>query len=154
MRGVPLPSLADSGNDAAQDAYAPGEVVLGHLDGGAGQGGHLCHALVQAAGTGLSHGLDHAAQAPQAMGQRDAGYTLTGSIEMDDAYFGGAAAGKRGRGSPNKTPVAVMVEYRGEHAGFLAIKTLSTVNKQQIDAPSAKIGPGQEHTHRRVERLQ
>ncbi len=83
----------------------------------------------------------------KAMGQRDAGYSLTGSIEMDDAYFGGAVAGKkRGRGTPNKTPVAVMVENRGEHAGFLAIKTLSTVNKQQINAASAKIAPGQ-HIH-------
>src|SRR3972149_6882615 len=39
----------------------------------------------------------------KAMGQRDATYTLTGSIEMDDAFFGGAAAGKRGRGAANKT---------------------------------------------------
>ena len=85
----------------------------------------------------------------KAMGQRDAGYTLTGSIEMDDAYFGGAVAGKkRGRGTPNKTPVAVMVENRGKHAGFMAIRTLSTVNKQQVDAAAnAKIAPGQQiHT--------
>lgn len=81
----------------------------------------------------------------KAMGQRDAGYTLTGSIEMDDAYFGGAVAGKkRGRGTPNKTAVAVMVETRGDHAGFLAIKTLSRVDKQQINGTvSAKIAPGQ-----------
>ena len=44
----------------------------------------------------------------KAMSQRDAGYFLTGSIEMDGAYFGGAVAGKkRGRGTHNKTPVAV-----------------------------------------------
>ena len=81
----------------------------------------------------------------KAMGQRDAGYALTGSIEMDEAYFGGAVAGKkRGRGTPHKTAVAVMVENRGEHAGFLAIKTLTSVGKQQINsAVSAKIAPGQ-----------
>jgi len=81
----------------------------------------------------------------KAMGQRDARYTLTGSIEMDDAYFGGAVAGKkRGRGAANKTPVAVMVESRGEHAGFMAIKTLSTVSKEQINAAAnANIAPGQ-----------
>ncbi len=83
----------------------------------------------------------------KAMAQRDASYTLTGSIEMDDAYFGGPTAGKRGRGAANKTPVVVMVENRGEHAGFLAIKTLAAVDKQQVDAAaSAKIAPGQ-HIH-------
>ena len=84
----------------------------------------------------------------KAMGRHNAGYTLTGSIEMDDAYFGGAVAGKkRGRGSPNKAPVAVMVESHGEHAGLMAIKTLSTVNKEQVHAAAnAKIAPGQ-HIH-------
>ncbi len=80
----------------------------------------------------------------KAMAQRDAGYTLTGTIEMDEAYFGGAVAGKkRGRGTPNKTPVSVMVENRDEHAGFLAMTTLSAVSKQQINAASARIAPGQ-----------
>jgi len=83
----------------------------------------------------------------KAMAQRDARYTLTGSIEMDNAYFGGPAAGKRGRGAANKTPAVVMVENRGEHAGFLAIKTVTTVDKQQVDAAaSAKIAAGQ-HIH-------
>ncbi len=83
----------------------------------------------------------------KAMAKRDAHYTLTGSIEMDDAYFGGQAAGKRGRGAANKTPAVVMVESCGEHAGFLAIKTVTTVDKQQVDAAaSAKIAPGQ-HIH-------
>ncbi len=81
----------------------------------------------------------------KAMGQRDANYSLTGSIEMDEAYFGGSVAGKkRGRGTPNKTAVAVMVESRGDYAGFLALKTLSSVNKQQINSTvSAKIAPEQ-----------
>ena len=83
----------------------------------------------------------------KAMGQHDAHYTLTGSIEMDDAYFGGSSTGKRGRGAANKTPVVVMVENRGEYAGFLAIKTLTAVDKQQVDAAAlAKIVPGQ-HIH-------
>ena len=57
----------------------------------------------------------------KATGERDRRYTLTGSIEMDDADFGGAAARKRDRGAANKTPVAVMVETRGECAGCLAM---------------------------------
>jgi hypothetical protein len=40
--------------------------------------------------------------------------------------------------------VAVMVEARGEHAGFIAIKTLSAVSKHRLGAAArAKIAPGQ-----------
>lgn len=45
----------------------------------------------------------------KAMAQRDSDYTLSGFIEMDDAFFGGTAKGRRGRGAANKTPVLVMV---------------------------------------------
>ena len=84
----------------------------------------------------------------KAMGERDGCYTLTGSIEMDDAYFGGAAAGKRGRGAANKTPVAVMVETRGEHAGYLAMRAVRAVDTESLtEAARAKIAPGQQvHT--------
>jgi len=84
----------------------------------------------------------------KAMGQRDAKYTLTGSIEMDDAFFGGAAAGKRGRGAANKTKVVVMVESRDEHAGFIGMKTVAKTDSAEIGAAAAaKIAPGQEiHT--------
>src|SRR5260221_6523641 len=41
----------------------------------------------------------------QVMMERDATKRLTGRIEVDDAYLGGERnAGKRGRGSPGKTP--------------------------------------------------
>ena len=84
----------------------------------------------------------------KAMGQRDATYTLTGSIEMDDAFFGGAAAGKRGRGAANKTKVVVMVESRDEHAGFIGMKTVAKTDSAEIGAAAAaKIAPGQQiHT--------
>src|SRR4051794_41793051 len=42
----------------------------------------------------------------QAMMERDATKRLTGRIEIDDAYLGGERnGGKRGRGSPGKTPI-------------------------------------------------
>ena len=79
----------------------------------------------------------------KAMGQRDACYMLTGSIEMDDAYFGGKGNGKMGRGTA-KTPVVVMVEERGEHAGFIGIKALTAASKKQLSAAAQqKIAPGQ-----------
>lgn len=84
----------------------------------------------------------------KAMGQRDTRYSLTGSIEMDDAFFGGAAAGKRGRGAANKTKVVVMVESREARAGFIGMKTVSKTDRAQIGAAAiANIAPGQDiHT--------
>ena len=45
-----------------------------------------------------------------AMGERENTYRLGGSIEMDEAFFGGKHTGKRGRGSENKTEVAVALQ--------------------------------------------
>jgi transposase-like protein len=80
----------------------------------------------------------------KAMAARDANYTLTGSIEMDDAFFGGPASGKRGRGAANKTKVVVMVENREERAGFIGMKTVPRVSSAEIGAAATKIAPGQE----------
>jgi len=47
----------------------------------------------------------------QVMTERDATKRLAGRIEIDDAYLGGERkGGKRGRGSPGKTPIVVAVE--------------------------------------------
>ncbi len=83
----------------------------------------------------------------KAMAERDERYSPAGSIEMDDAFFGGKASGKRGRGAGNKSKVVVMVENHGEHAGFPAMKKVPTVDKQHVDAAaSEKIAPGR-HVH-------
>src|SRR5208337_4006407 len=51
----------------------------------------------------------------QAMMERDATKHLTGRIEIDDAYLGGERnGGKRGRGSPGKTPIVAAVETTPE----------------------------------------
>ena len=47
----------------------------------------------------------------QVMLERDAGKSLTGRVEIDDAYLGGErAGGKRGRGAAGKTPFVAAVE--------------------------------------------
>ncbi len=48
-----------------------------------------------------------------AMGVRENTYKLGGSAEMDEAFFDGKAEGKRGRGSENKTEVAVVLQLDG-----------------------------------------
>jgi len=51
----------------------------------------------------------------QVMMERDATKRLTGRIEIDDAYLGGERnGGKRGRGSPGKTPIVASVETTPE----------------------------------------
>lgn len=60
-----------------------------------------------------------------AMGERENTYHLNGSIEMDEAFFGGKTAGKRGRGSENKTEVAVALQLDGGgHPRFLKMQVI------------------------------
>lgn len=80
----------------------------------------------------------------KAMSERDSGYTLSGSIELDDAFFGGAAKGRRGRGAANKTTVLVMVESRDEHAGFITMQTVESMEKSLVEKLVKKhIAPAQ-----------
>lgn len=80
----------------------------------------------------------------KAMGQRDSRYTLSGSIEMDDAFFGGTGKGKRGRGATNKTTVMVMIETKGDKAGFIAMQTMESVSGERVEKVTQKyIEPGQ-----------
>ena len=51
------------------------------------------------------------------MARREADTPLSGRVEMDDAYLGGARpGGKRGRGAPGKTPFVAAVST-GPRAG-------------------------------------
>lgn len=50
-----------------------------------------------------------------AMGERENTYKLGGHVEMDEAFFGGKKEGKRGRGSENKTQVAVALQLDGNN---------------------------------------
>ena len=51
----------------------------------------------------------------QAMVERDAQYTLSGDVQVDDAYLGGElAGGKAGRGSENKVPFVAAISLSAE----------------------------------------
>ncbi len=79
-----------------------------------------------------------------AMAQRDANYQLGGLVELDDAYFGGKATGKRGRGSSKKTPVLVGVQLnekqRPQYAHMIAVDDLS--EESMIEASKEHIEKG------------
>jgi len=51
----------------------------------------------------------------QAMVERDTQYTLSGDVQVDDAYLGGElAGGKAGRGSENKVPFVAAISLSAE----------------------------------------
>ena len=66
------------------------------------------------------------------MKERDSLYKLSNFIEMDDSYFGGAAAGKRGRGAANKSIVVVAVERRGTRPGFAAMEVVDSMHSKHL----------------------
>lgn len=61
-----------------------------------------------------------------AMGDREQMYQLSGSIEIDEAFFGGTDKGgnRRGRAAKKKVQVLVMVESLGDRAGMLKMEVL------------------------------
>lgn len=59
-----------------------------------------------------------------AMGNRLDGRTLSGLVEIDDAFFGGKTKGKTGRGANGKLNVVVIVERLNRHAGDAALIVL------------------------------
>ncbi len=60
-------------------------------------------------------------------------FRLTGLVEADEAYVGGAVAGeKRGRGAPNKALVAGAVEQREHSAGSLRLAVVPQASKEEL----------------------
>jgi len=67
-----------------------------------------------------------------AMAKREERKKLRGLVEFDDAYFGGRARGKRGRGAAHKGKVLVLIEHRGEKAGRLVMRQVDRFDKPTI----------------------
>lgn len=69
-----------------------------------------------------------------ALGRRT-GQLLRGTVEADETFIGGPrTGGKRGRGAPNKSMVAVVVERRGQRIGSAFLATVP-------DGSWASLGP-------------
>ena len=82
-----------------------------------------------------------------AMGQRDEKYVLSGIVEMDDGYVGGAShSGKRGRGTDKAKIVVALSKTENGAVLFTRMQVVEDVTggtlQQVIDktiAPGAKI---------------
>jgi transposase-like protein len=60
-------------------------------------------------------------------------FPLTGLVEADEAYLGGAVSGgSRGRGAPNKTLVAGAVERRELSAGSLRLAVIPKASRDEL----------------------
>ncbi len=68
-----------------------------------------------------------------AMGDRDTRYLLEHVVEMDESFFGGAAAGKRGRGAENKTQVIVAVENHDDYAGYVKMTVIEKLDGSTVE---------------------
>ena len=74
------------------------------------------------------------------MARREADTPLSGRVEMDDAYLGGArAGGKRGRGAPGKTPfvAAVSTSPEGRPRKVSWSRSRASASARSRAAPSA-----------------
>lgn len=67
-----------------------------------------------------------------AMQDRNELYKLSAIIEMDDAFFGGHEAGKRGRGAGNKSKVLIGVESKGKSPGNVAMRVVPSLDAYSI----------------------
>jgi transposase-like protein len=87
----------------------------------------------------------------ESMVDRLEGPLLAGYVEIDDAFFGGKARGKRGRAAGGKKQVCVMVERLNRKAGDAAMVVLTNQSgKEFAEAVEAHLEP---MTHIRTDGL-
>jgi transposase-like protein len=67
-----------------------------------------------------------------AMKERDSHYMLSGTVEMDDAYFGAPRKGKDGRGTDKAKAVIALSKDEENHPLFLRIEVIDGVTIEEI----------------------
>jgi transposase-like protein len=67
-----------------------------------------------------------------AMKDRDSLYLLSGTVEMDDAYFGAPRKGKDGRGTDKAKAVIALSKDERNHPAFLRIQVVDQVTIEEI----------------------
>jgi len=63
---------------------------------------------------------------------------LSGSVEVDECFLGGAHSGKRGRGAEHKCKVVVAVERKGRKLGRLRMQVIESCSADEL-TPFVKI---------------
>lgn len=57
---------------------------------------------------------------------------LSGTVEVDECFFGGATSGKRGRGAEHKCKVIIAVERKGRKLGRLRMQVIDCCSADQL----------------------
>jgi transposase-like protein/ribosomal protein L37AE/L43A len=69
--------------------------------------------------------------------------SLSGAVEIDEAYIGGQKTGKRGRGAAGKSLVLVAVEDKGEHFGRIRLHRIADASAESLmPAVQKSVEPG------------
>ena len=80
----------------------------------------------------------------KAMGERDERYQLAGYIELDQGFFGKAATAKKPDKADNQSEVLVMIESKGERAGFVSMEVIASASRDNMrPIIERKVTPGQ-----------
>ena len=67
-----------------------------------------------------------------AMGKQEQNILLAGFIELDEAFFGRAATGKKPDKADNQAQVLVMIESVGQRAGKIDMQVIESADKETI----------------------
>ena len=81
----------------------------------------------------------------EAMSERETKYTLSGQVQVDDAYFGGElSGGKAGRGSENKVPfvAALSLDEEGHPLRIKLTPVSGFTNRAIADWAKTNLTPG------------
>ena len=79
---------------------------------------------------------------------------LSGTLEVDETYVGGAKPGKRGRGASGKSLVVIATEIEGTHMGRIRLARVPDASAQSLEkAAQQTVLPGAVIHTERVERL-
>ena len=80
---------------------------------------------------------------------------LSGTLEVDETYVGGAKPGKRGRGESGKSLVVIATEIEGPHMGRIRLARVPAgcLFPKPGKGATANRAPRRGDSHRRVERL-
>ena len=68
---------------------------------------------------------------------------LSGTVEVDESYFGGEKPGKRGRGAAGKALIMVMVEDKEAHIGRIRLRQVPDASSESLHmAIQESVEPG------------
>ena len=134
-----LSGFGDGGHDFPGHAPAAAHLVSDHVVGDQPEKRGERTGTAKHLGSGkLPYRLGVAAQAAAQAMVRPGRERLSGRVEVDETYVGGAEEGLRGRQTQKKALVAIAAEEDGAGIGRIRMKRIRGASKQQLCTASSK----------------